>query len=69
MHDQDDYPQSMGTDTLYLLSGATRDTIRLALHTQVDQYVRWLDDPTDGDYWVDELWQIHRACRALGIRY
>ena len=63
-----------GADTvrLALLQGAADksaiDALRGALRNQCDQYVAWVneDDATSAGY-AGVLWDIDRACRALGI--
>lgn len=52
----------------YRLHADHVDTVRLALRDQVITFTAHLQqEDRTAPVWVDELWAIERACRALGI--
>lgn len=64
------YPERFGTMVAVMLDDSTLNIIRLALRELIFQVTDYLDNPpifTGHDRWVDQLWTIDRACRAMGI--
>lgn len=54
----------------YHLHANAVDVIRLALLDKSAQYIYWMNDDKSAmtaSYWADELWEIDKALRALGI--
>lgn len=45
------------------------DVIRLSLMDTTSEYILFMNDDNypSSDYWAEELWQIDKALRALGI--
>jgi hypothetical protein len=61
------YPERFGTMTAVMLDDSTLEAIEIGLATRLDHCLERLEISDVASYWVDQLWAIDRACRALGI--